>query len=379
MTNLKKNKIYNKDLILILFIPLIVISKAIRYTFMKKLLVDPGIGHGWINRILYEKLSFVIWTFSSKVNTRDNAIAFFQKINFLSLDSYIQWEIFITLIFNIILFIIIIACVKSKLKQSQFIYICLSIVVLNIFDFCLAKEPFQMLYFLVIFIILINKKGSLKFKFLSILLVLFFSAITLRNYFLFVFAYMIVSYFICNYFVKRNKKICKKDLLKIVLFISIIYYFMMLIIQKIDIADYNELIWLRTKNRDANSEIYNIIKGNNLFLFTINYILVVIRLCFPIELVKLGIKYFPFIIYQFFMTKYLIDNLINLKKINNIKKICLYLFIGFILASAMFEPDFGSWVRHEAILFPIMLFLNGSIKNIDFNKEGETIYEKNVR
>lgn len=35
----------------------------------------------------------------------------------------------------------------------------------------------------------------------------------------------------------------------------------------------------------------------------------------------------------------------------------LYLYLAFLLCSAAFEPDFGSWIRHEGITFPILLLI----------------------
>ena len=40
----------------------------------------------------------------------------------------------------------------------------------------------------------------------------------------------------------------------------------------------------------------------------------------------------------------------------------MYIYYAFLLGSATFEPDFGSWIRHEAVLFPILLILMDAIK-----------------
>ena len=35
----------------------------------------------------------------------------------------------------------------------------------------------------------------------------------------------------------------------------------------------------------------------------------------------------------------------------------LYLSLAFLLCSAAFEPDFGSWIRHEGITLPVLLLI----------------------
>lgn len=75
---------------------------------------------------------------------------------------------------------------------------------------------------------------------------------------------------------------------------------------------------------------------------------------FPIELLVKGIKYFPYVIFQIWVTK----KLWNWKNIKEDKVILLY---SFILISGVFEPDFGSFLRHIVPYFII-------IQNILFNE-----------
>ena len=35
----------------------------------------------------------------------------------------------------------------------------------------------------------------------------------------------------------------------------------------------------------------------------------------------------------------------------------LYLYLAFLLCSAAFEPDFGSWIRHQGVALPIILLI----------------------
>ena len=39
------------------------------------------------------------------------------------------------------------------------------------------------------------------------------------------------------------------------------------------------------------------------------------------------------------------------------RTIALYTYLAFLLCSAMFEPDFGSWLRHQSVAFPIIIYI----------------------
>lgn len=370
METRKEPKMYNRNIIFGLFIPLIFIGKIVRYTLMKSILVDVGIGHEWISKILYDTLKFSLFSSESVTETRGNAVTFYQRINFFNIDSYVNWEIYISIIFNILMLFVLLK-VKKKLNFMQFLFICLSIIVLNIFDFCLAKEPVQMLYFLFIFIVLINKKINVKLKYVLSVLIIIFSAATLRNYYILMAFFMVISTIIINIIILKKDKIKMKDIILILLILGLCFYLILKTAQIISPDDYNELIRVRNRTSSANTDIRNWIKSSNLIIFSLNYLITIIRLVFPVELITLGPKYIPYVLYQIFISYFLICNLKNKKRNNKIKNIVLYIYCGFLLGSVTFEPDFGSWVRHEAILFPLLLL------NCDAIEIKEKIGEKN--
>ena len=80
---------------------------------------------------------------------------------------------------------------------------------------------------------------------------------------------------------------------------------------------------------------------------------------FPIELLLLGPKYFIYVLYQLMITLVVLKNTKNINKYSPRRRIALYIYIAFLMGSATFEPDFGSWIRHEAVLFPIFMLISG--------------------
>lgn len=366
-------KSYNIDIIFGIFLILVAVGKIIRYTIMKNVLVNSGIGHHFIYPVLYGTGGITL--FDSDSMTGDaggNAVVIFRAINFLKINTYEGWELYISIIWNIILFGLLLG-VKRELNLKQFIFIGLSIIVLNIFDFTLAKEPIQMLYFIAIYYVLCLNNKSVKFKYILTIGIIAFSAISFRIYYFLIIMFMVLVQVLFNVFIIKKEKVKIKDII-IMLLVIVGFYFLFLNIMKVIMpTEYSELIRVRTRSSTAASDMRNIFKSTNLLIFSLDYLIMLLRMMFPIELLRLGVKYIPYVLYQLIITYFVIRNIMNIKSNEKIKNIALYLYIGFLFASATFEPDFGSWVRHEAVLFPILLILT-DIKR----KEKERKNEKRI-
>lgn len=361
-------KTFNIDIIFGIFLILIAVGKIIRYTIMKTVLVDSGIGHYFIDSILYGTGGISLFDSDSMTgDAAGNAVVIFRLINFLKINTYEGWEIYISIIWNLILFGILLG-IRKKLDWKQFVFIALSIIVLNIFDFTLAKEPIQMLYFIAIYYVLCLNKKNTKFKYIATLGIIVLSAITFRVYYFLIIMFMILVQILFNAFILKKEQVKIKDIIIMLLIIVGFYFIFLNIIKVVMPTEYNELIRVRTRSSTAASDMRNIFKSTNLIVFSFDYLIMLIRMLFPVELLILGVKYIPYVIYQIIITYFIVKAIKNIRNNEETKKIALYLYIGFLFASATFEPDFGSWVRHEAVLFPIMLVI-ADIKKKD--KKGE--------
>ena len=157
--------------------------------------------------------------------------------------------------------------------------------------------------------------------------------------------------------------------------LSIIYFLMLNFIKIIDLKSYNELIRVRTRVGIANTQMINIFKSTNLILFTLDYLIMIIRMLFPLELIPMGIKYWPYVGYQILISYFVLKNIKNIKENKKTQNFALYTYIAFLLGSATFEPDFGSWVRHEVAIFPILIIITGIV--VPNEKQGDK-NEKNI-
>lgn len=105
----------------------------------------------------------------------------------------------------------------------------------------------------------------------------------------------------------------------------------------------------------------------NTFLYVINYLVSLIRMLFPFELFikapSRAIFFVPLqmgILVLWYRTiKYLIirKKAGKLDDKDRIIKECIYILIVYTLVSAMFEPDFGSVMRHQCGYLPFFIYL----------------------
>ena len=347
---------FNKNVLLLPLVPLIILGKFIRYTILKTVLVDTAIGNFYLPSILQGNSGFTFFGTDRTTDASINAIFIFRIFNVFGISTYEGFEIAITILFNIIL-LIIISQIKKSLNWIELLFVMLSIVVLNLFDFTLSKEPIQMLYFIAIYLILISERISIKNKNILVVDMLILSVATFRVYYILVVIFMIFCQVLCTKLVIKNKNYNYKTFIGIIVCIGIFYFIFLNVCKYNSYNSYLELIRVRTRVSTAASDMHNIFPNNNLAIFTLDYFLMIVRMLLPVELLKLGIKYFPYVFYQIMMTYYLLHALKSLKTNSQERNLALFVYLGFLFASATFEPDFGSWVRHEAVTLPVFFVL----------------------
>ena len=418
------------------FIPIIIASKIVRWTVMYMKLVVMSIGNGMAVRMylgMYQfKVSGLSQTSSASSVAESNAGALFNAINFFHCVWIQDWEIYLSVLFNIFTLIMVVDFYKrtpqAGLKENIFIY--LGVAILNIFCFCLSKEPYQMLFFFLMAMAIIAGRT---YQQKSILLggALFLTILLSRKYYGLVFIYYFFLQYIVRYLfdnIDFQSKHGKKKLITNIFFTSIIigvsYFFLLSYLSTSSESTYNEMMNAnyRDMNRAsvADSEIVPFFSKGNRLLATVDYVIKIFRLMFPLELLIKGkVKYLFFIAFQvllaFFISRAFInrrkpeeeeeeeeaalaaaDIQVNEEEVNEeevnspqvadeeeeyeeeeevdenedeeiVKKreedrrqtrtAALYLYLAFLLCSAAFEPDFGSWIRHQGVALPIILLI----------------------
>lgn len=366
--NLLRKLFGSKENVIFLWIFLVLFAKVIRYTVLKETLVDAGIGHKMVAAINNNSTFF---SFFDSQNSKDsigdsigNAAFFWDKINLLHLNTYIGFEVFITVIWNILMIVCLYRC-KSNFNTIEILFLITSILMLNIFDFTISKEPIQAVFFLICFFVLVSNMRHGQ-KVIWTFGVIMISVFTFRSYYILMIFWAGLFFFLQHLLLKKRINVCK--LLIIFLCISFSYFLLLFVLQKTIPSVYNEFIRVRTRESTATTDIRLWFPSSNLTMFCLDYFIIVLRLLFPIELIRFGPKFFVYVISQLIMSSIYLGSFFKIRTALFEEKISFCLFSGFIFMSAAFEPDFGSWVRHEAALFPIMLIFSGLIQSKN-NKE----------
>jgi len=258
---------------------------------------------------------------------------------------------------------------KKHLTLMQTIFITFSIMILNIFSFTLSKEPIQMLFFIAVYWLLLSEKLSYKAKFIGVVAVMLLASVFFRSYYILIVFFMIAAQLV--FVVLRAKNMKLITVTAIFLLIAGTAYFVGLSVADfINHSAIDELVRVRTTTRgEAVTVIAPSIRTDNYFFMSVNYILVLIRMLFPIELLLLGIKYIPYVLYQLLITTVFFLSFKRYNENSPIVNLSIIIFFAFLCCSATFEPDFGSWVRHESVVFPVILIMtkikstNGRIEN----------------
>lgn len=384
-----KQDFYVKTTVIIAaMIFLIAGAKVVRHTIMKEVLVDMSIGHGMLgiinNNTFYEEENKE--ETEEELNAKEKTANIFKRINLFELTTYEEFEVYITILWNIMLLIIIFT-LRKKLDIIQAIFLVLTILVLNIFDFNLAKEPVQMLYFILIYAVITSKSLRDDFKYVLCFGILYWASLSFRSYYILIAMFMLGASWICKTFILMKDKLSIFDIFIVIVAFGV-GYFLLLSVAKVAMPEeYRELVRVRTRETQARTDISNLITNNasNLPLFTLDYLIMLIRMMVPIELMTFGPKYWPYVAYQVMITFYVVMALKNIKRNHKSKNVALYVYLGFLCGSATFEPDFGSWVRHEAAIAPVLFILadmykfrksRTDLERHDFEKEeqGEKSY-----
>lgn len=283
----------------------------------------------------------------------ETVVDIFSRLNFFNFTKIEQWSIELGIVCTVLLMIII-----SRVKEMSFmesIYTLMATGLLNIYVFVLSKEPIQMFFFICIMIIIFLPIKNSIIKLLGGSLIYYWESKTFREYYIMMLVMSLVLFFIF-YILKKIKTIRVIHILFAVIVCYALMFAFVYASQFVTPEEYNSVMTVRDEyaNEDANTTIANIwpVK-DNYGLFMLNYVICSIRMMIPVELIVKSPVYFPFFIYQIWILVYWIKSLKNIKHINDNVLLAVTFFTAYLFGSVVFEPDFGSWVRHEAATFPL--------------------------
>ncbi len=369
----KKIRQQNRDIALQLMIPTAVLAKIIYIFFLP-------------SRYFFDSWRMVSMLTGDNFMTAwegyQDAVDFHSSINILQLTNVNQFSVWYGAIMTpLIMFIVSKA---KEMEMREVLFTLMATGVLNIYVFNINKEMIQILYFLAIYAVISLPIKNTFIKVLGCSVIYYLESINFRSYYI-IMAFMTILVYFIFLWLRKRELIRRRHIVITVLLCFIGVFVFFYISQFISYDDYVEALNVRDGTAisvdeagAAASAIYNPIEVNsNLGIFAFDYVINAVRMMVPIELIFKSPAYAPFFIYQIFILFYLFRTMKNIRNIDRKMLVVLSAFVAYFFGSVVFEPDFGSWVRHEATTFPILQLLAYRSKNYQKNEiEENNAYER---
>ncbi|MDY4077778.1 MAG: hypothetical protein SOY42_03170 [Clostridium sp.] len=363
----------NKMIAIVILIPLTIICKILQFTVLP-------------DKYFYDSARMLsMSTGSNSMQAWGDAYEvvadLFRALNILNFTTLQEWAYSLAFIFGIVL-ILMLSRIDEPDNLQLFFIIC-SIGLLNIYIFNISKDVIQYGIFFLMYLVIINKRIPKLLKIVGAFFIFYWESTFFRSYYILMGALFIILYGVIKVIQKRDKPINRNELIGVFSIIFIVMFLLVYFSQFISYEDYQRLINVRydVPNPGAVSAINNLIDDRgNLALYMVNYVINAVRMMLPVELLLNGPFYAPFVIYQIMILYYLVLTIKSLNKnTNEIVVLALSAFLGYLLVSFTFEPDFGSFVRHEAATFPILHLMALRKENYRLNFKGvKKLEAKNI-
>lgn len=347
----------NKNAVLALIFVVMLAAKLLTMMLPAKYFYDNNRIVGMVN----EDMSMEAWGGSYVV-----AANFFRAINIFGFTSISQWSWFLGMLLTLVVFFMVLRLPELDMVQTIFLLACVGL--LNIYVFNIGKDAIQFLFFMAVYLVLLMPIKSSAVKIVCAAIILYFESKVFRSYYVLIAALVLAIYCILAVF-RRNHRL--PPAVKIIITTVTMYLLVCVMMVVASVAmhsEYEQIMGIRDyslSSREGDVDSVTIIKNwvggdnsTNLSLFLLNYLINAVRMMIPFELAIKGVQYLPFFCFQVAVTVYLAHLFGKLDEIEDETQfLAISIFLGYVLASALFEPDFGSWVRHEAATFPVLHLL----------------------
>ena len=347
----------NKNAVLALIFVVMLAAKLLTMMLPAKYFYDNNRIVGMVN----EDMSMEAWGGSYVV-----AANFFRAINIFGFTSISQWSWFLGMLLTLVVFFMVLRLPELDMVQTIFLLACVGL--LNIYVFNIGKDAIQFLFFMAVYLVLLMPIKSSAVKIACAAIILYFESKVFRSYYVLIAALVLAIYCILAVF-RRNHRL--PPAVKIIITTVTMYLLVCVMMVVASVAmhsEYEQIMGIRDyslSSREGDVDSVTIIKNwvggdnsTNLPLFLLNYLINAVRMMIPFELAIKGVQYLPFFCFQVAVTVYLAHLFGKLDEIEDETQfLAISIFLGYVLASALFEPVFGSWVRHEAATFPVLHLL----------------------
>jgi len=288
-----------------------------------------------------------------------NNIAFFYKVIGFNQNSSLLNAGFFTFTLSYIFILIVVIFISRKIYiTKKFLFIIfIWIILMSIYLGQFSKEITVLI--LSTILLIFAKYKEIYFLLLAIMLIVLYA------YFFRIYWFIIIYLLILFYASEKIKGIFKYLFILVGIFMPFIIsdYFL-----NTSITDARVNVNIgRINSIDAQTIILNPLPNHIWILDFLNSLIIFTLFIVPAPfLIKLSIKYIVFTlwvwvnIYIFFKSIYLSKILKFLISKPNYRrlKFSIYFIISYIMTQSLFEPDYGSFLKHQVGLCPIYIFLS---------------------
>lgn len=284
----------------------------------------------------------------------ETAADLFRSLNFFHFTTLVQWSIALGILFTVLLFVMVNRLPNPDLMQTVFLLA--SVGVCNIYIFNIGKDIIQFFYFFLVFLLIQMPLRNVWIKIGLAAAVFVWESMYFRSYYIIIAALTVVCFIVLRYLHYRSRRPTVLTAILTMVALMAAALLMIWLSQFVAYEDYQSVLTVRdvNLNEGAVTAIINLFEGESFGVFILNYFINAFRMMLPLELIPKGVFYLPFVIYQTFILYYLIRSYQKIRELSPEHLLALSVFTAYILGSFLFEPDFGSWVRHEAATFPVL-------------------------
>ncbi len=337
----------NKILLMQMLVPVAVLAKFIqiallpgKYFYDSTRILSMSLGEDWM----------AAWG-----GSYETAADLFRSLNFFHFTTLVQWSIALGILFTVLLFVMINRLPNPDLMQTVFLLA--SVGVCNIYIFNIGKDIIQFFYFFLVFLLIQMPLRNVWIKIGLAAAVFVWESVYFRSYYIIIAALTVVCFIVLRYLHYRSRRPTVLTAVLTMVALMAAALLMIWLSQFVAYEDYQSVLTVRSTTvlEHANTAIFDVFEINgNFAVFAVNYFINAFRMMLPLELIPKGVFYLPFVIYQTFILYYLIRSYQKVRELSPEHLLALSVFTAYILGSFLFEPDFGSWVRHEAATFPVL-------------------------
>lgn len=290
----------------------------------------------------------------------------YRSINVFGFNTMTQWRLFLGITGCILLVPVLLALPRLSLLDTTLILCMLGLA--DIYVFQISKDMIQFLLFYILAVCLYVAKNLYWFLYGLMFITLMYGAVLFRNYYVLIAILFILFIFIFALLEAAESHFHTRWLplgIQFIIFGFIFFALFLAVMNQVAPSAFHSLATTRAAtaaprqgSADAQTVIVDLIPGSGLDSSLTNTLINAIRMMIPVELLVKSSRYLPFVLFQLLITgEWVAAGFDRKLHFGNRSTGALLLLTAFFCVSFLFEPDFGSWAKHESTCITLICLL----------------------